>query len=149
MKLGSNRAGWNPCKTKYMKNKPYENRKQKGEMKEMYKKSMLKAVVAFAVALVFILPGSAVFANIGRDINESSEFMLAGADYISQSQQTNFDPDWIHFDDGTTVNAIGLTAGGSWEGAIRITPTELVGYDGYEITAVRWHHGAASNSRGW
>ncbi|GAI45048.1 unnamed protein product, partial [marine sediment metagenome] len=54
-----------------MRRKPYENRKQKGEMKEMkevYKKSRLKVVVAFAVVLVFILPGSAVFANVSDTI---------------------------------------------------------------------------------
>jgi len=103
-------------------------------MKETHKK--MKEAGVLLIAVVMILSTVAI-----ADTNESPEFMLAGADYISQSQQTNFDPDWIHFDDGTNVNAIGLTDGGTWEAAIRITPAELVGYDGYEITAVRWHHG--------
>ncbi|MBE3136128.1 MAG: PKD domain-containing protein [Thermoplasmata archaeon] len=129
----------------------------------MKQKNMWKAVMAVAVALAFMLPGSAVFAYdkelmtgvlpiaavmvlstvavVANTNDESPEFMLAGADDISQSPQINtFDPDWIHFDDGTNVMSIGLTAGGTFEGAIRITPAELGGYDGYEVTAVRWHH---------
>jgi hypothetical protein len=125
---------------------------------------MWKAIMAVAVALAFVLPGSAAFAynkelmtgvlpieavmvlsTVAAAANtndESPEFMLAGADDISQSPQINtFDPNWIHFDDGTNVMSIGLTAGGTFEGAIRITPVELGGYDGYEVTAVRWHHG--------
>jgi len=90
-----------------------------------------------------VLSTVAVSANTN---DESPELMLAGADDISSLRQTNaFDPDWIHFDDGTTVSAIGLTAGGTFEGAIRITPAELAGYDGYELTAVRWHHGYTSS----
>jgi len=61
-------------------------------------------------------------------------------------QQTNmFDADWIHFDDGTTVDSIGLNVGGTFEFAIRITPAELVGYDGCDLTVVRWHHGFESS----
>ena len=132
----------------------------------MKQKNMWKAVLAMSVALAFVLPGSAAFAydkelmtgvlptvavmvlsTVAVTVNdESPEFMLAGADDISPSQQTNaFDPGWIHFDDGTTVDSIGLVAGGTWEGAIRITPAELADYDGYEVTAVRWHHGSTSS----
>lgn len=49
--------------------------------------------------------------------------------------------DWLHFDDGTNTNALGLTAGGTFEYGIRLTPDELTGYDGCELTTVRHHHG--------
>ena len=109
-------------------------------MKEMQRKKILKEAGVLLIAIVMVLSTVAVTANTN---DESPEFMLTGAEDILQSQQTNmFDPGWIHFDDGTNVNCIGLTAGGTLEGAIRITPAELAGYDGYELTAVRWHHGS-------
>jgi len=113
-------------------------------MKGSQHKKILNEAGVLLIATVMVLSTMAVTANTN---NESPELMLAGADYISQSQQINtFNPDWIHFDDGTNINSIGLTAGGTWEGAIRITPTELTGYDGYKLTAVRWHHGFNSSS---
>ena len=116
---------------------------RKKKMKEKTGKKILKEAGVLLIAVALVLSTVAVSANTN---DESPEFMLAGADDISSPQQTNaFDPDWIHFDDGTNVNSIGLTAGGTWEGAIRITPTELAGYDGYELTAVRWHHGYTSS----
>ncbi len=72
--------------------------------------------------------------------NDTPEFMLADGDYISQPQTNMFDPDWIHFDDGTNVNSIGIVESGTFEFGIRITPTELVGYDDFTLTVVKWYH---------
>jgi hypothetical protein len=47
---------------------------------------------------------------------------------------------WLGYDDGTAVNALGLTAGGTFEYAIRLTPTELADYGGYGITSVKRKH---------
>jgi len=53
--------------------------------------------------------------------------------------------DWLHFDDGTQYNAIGLTAGGTFEEAVRFSPTELGPYAGYSITQVKvWQGSSAS-----
>jgi len=41
-----------------------KNRKTKGEMKEMHRKNVFKAIVALAVALAFVMPVTA-FANVG------------------------------------------------------------------------------------
>jgi hypothetical protein len=49
--------------------------------------------------------------------------------------------EWLGFDDGTAVNSIGLTAGGTFQYAIRLTPDELAEYGGYYITSVKRHHG--------
>jgi len=48
---------------------------------------------------------------------------------------------WLHYDDGTNENAIGLIDGGTFYFAIRLTPYELNLYSGYELIRVRWHHG--------
>lgn len=53
--------------------------------------------------------------------------------------------DWLGYD-GPNDNAIGLTSGGTFEGAIRLTPTELSGYDGYVISVVKFHHGMAGST---
>jgi hypothetical protein len=48
--------------------------------------------------------------------------------------------EWLGFDDGTAVNALGLTSGGTFEYAIRLTPDELADYAGYSIQSVKRHH---------
>jgi hypothetical protein len=48
---------------------------------------------------------------------------------------------WVHFDDGTNANAIGLTAGGTFQYAIRLTPDELAEFGGDAIQVVRRYHG--------
>jgi hypothetical protein len=96
--------------------------KGREKMKELQRKKILKEAGVLLIAIVMVLSTVAVTANTN---DESPEFMLAGADDISQSPQTNtFDPDWIHFDGGININSLGLTAGGALEGAVRITPTE-------------------------
>jgi hypothetical protein len=53
---------------------------------------------------------------------------------------------WLHYDDGTNVDAIGLTAGGTFYYGIRLTPTELGSYDGYQLTTVKHHHGYSGST---
>ena len=48
--------------------------------------------------------------------------------------------EWLHFDDGTTVNALS-PCGGPFEYAIRLTPDELGDWAGYQISVVKRHHG--------
>ena len=50
-------------------------------------------------------------------------------------------PIWLHFDNGENYNAIGLTNGGTFEYAIRLTPDELGSFEGYAVTTVRWYVG--------
>jgi hypothetical protein len=112
-------------------------------MKEIPLKKILDKAGVLLIAIVMILSAVVVTADTN---NGSPKFIVAGAEDILQSQQTNmFDPDWIHFDDGTNVGAVGIDIGGTFQFAIRITPTELVGYDGYELTVVHWHHGYMSS----
>jgi len=109
-------------------------------MKETTSKKT-KDVGVLLIAAVMVLSTVVVTA----DTNDESEFMLVSAD-IPQPQQTNtFDPDWIHFDDGTPVNAFGTSAN-KIEGGIRITPDELGNYDGWNLVAVKWYHPVASGT---
>ncbi|MCH7760036.1 hypothetical protein IIA15_01325, partial [candidate division TA06 bacterium] len=48
--------------------------------------------------------------------------------------------DTLSYDGPDETNAVGLTNAGTFEGAIRLTPTELGSYAGWEIVAVIWYH---------
>jgi len=65
---------------------------------------------------------------------------------ITKPVVTGFEPQWIHFDDGIYNTAIGLTAGGTYEAAIRITPDELEDLDGYTLTSVKFYHHVTSGT---
>ncbi|MCF8301903.1 MAG: T9SS type A sorting domain-containing protein [Bacteroidales bacterium] len=47
------------------------------------------------------------------------------------------DPQWIHWDDGTNGNTIGLTSGGSFELAAKWDPSHIMDFDGFSITKVK------------
>jgi hypothetical protein len=89
---------------------------------------------------VFVILSSTIIVTAN---DQTPQFIRACAKNTSGSQQTNLfnPPGWIHYDDGTNVDAVGLGSGGTLYWAIRITPDELVGYDGYMLTVVRWFHG--------
>ena len=112
-------------------------------MKEMISKNnILKRAGVLMIAAVMVLSISAVTANTMND-QSSKTTMLSVVDmmdYIPQSQMNIFDEDWIHFDDGNTEWGIGLSGGGTFEGAIRITPDELGDYDGWILTVVKFCH---------
>jgi len=110
-------------------------------MKEISKK--MKESSVLLIAAVIILSTAVITANTD---DQSSEFMSASGDYILhpqqlQPQQTNAFDNWIHFDNGETVDALGLIFGGTFEFAIRLTPDELGDLAGYHIETVRYQHG--------
>ena len=47
---------------------------------------------------------------------------------------------WIYYDDGEVYAGIGLADGGTFEGAIRITPYEFAGYDGWNLTKIKFYY---------
>lgn len=110
-------------------------------------KKILKNVsILVAVAMVLSSVGA-----MAVDDNPSEPVLsLAGTEYTDCILQVHrldtFDEHWIHFDDGENYQAIGLSAGGTFEGAIRITPDELEGYDGWKLITVRWFHFVASGT---
>lgn len=111
-------------------------------MKQIQNKKIKQQASFLSMTIILILSTTAVAANP----QQPDCWFLAAGDPARLKHISMFDPSWIHFDDGTNVNAIGLNNGGTFEGAIRITPGELVDYDGYTLTAVRWHHGFSGGS---
>jgi len=50
------------------------------------------------------------------------------------------DDTYVHIDDGICVNAVGITASGTWETAARFTTAELAPYAGQTIDQIRCHY---------
>jgi len=48
--------------------------------------------------------------------------------------------EWLYFHTGYSNEAIGLTSGGTYEAAMRLTPDELGDYDRWKIASVKWYH---------
>ena len=67
-----------------------------------------------------------------------------GSRKITKIAQPEFSPlpieeDTIHYD-GENDGGIGLTDGGTYEAAIRLTPTELAPYNGWQLISVLFYH---------
>ncbi|OYD13717.1 hypothetical protein CH333_07355 [candidate division WOR-3 bacterium JGI_Cruoil_03_44_89] len=75
------------------------------------------------------------YTELGTD-EETGNDTLSGAFDVSEVVPE----DTISFHGPYDNNAVGLTAGGTYEAGIRITPDELVGYDGWQISSVIFYH---------
>ncbi|UCD12985.1 MAG: hypothetical protein JSW60_05305, partial [Thermoplasmatales archaeon] len=94
----------------------------------------MKKITSILICMLLCVTATTVTGTLNI---ENSDVLVKGTTKIIPTERA----DWLHYDDGTNVNAIGLTAPGSFYWAIRLTPDELSGYDGYELITVRWHHG--------
>ncbi len=101
----------------------------------------MKSILSVAILLFGVLqagkPAGAEkevippFSTAGRGI----AIAVNPADFgAKQPEDTLFYYNYINY------NAIGLTAGGTFEGAIRLTPTELSPYANWKLTKVRFYH---------
>jgi hypothetical protein len=62
---------------------------------------------------------------------------------------SNFSGEWIYYDGGETGEGIGLTNGGSFESAIRLTPEELELYEYWDLSMVGFYHSSESTHFGY
>lgn len=112
-------------------------------MKKALSKNSLKRVGVLLVMTVMVLSATVAVTADTTDDQPLKTMLSAGAmvDYVPQIQQVGlFDEDWIHFDDGVNYDSVGLAFGGTFEGAIRITPDELGDYDDWYLTVVKFYH---------
>ena len=80
-------------------------------------------------------------------LSSAKENQQSGFEYIPQAVPMPLQPtDWLGYDNGVSDNSLGLTNGGTFEYGIRLTPTELAGYDGWDFTTIRHHHGWAGST---
>ena len=122
-------------------------------MKKFWKEAVvfiISVVLISGAASAVVAPEKSTNMNVQKEntINWiSSARENLPQDFIEQSTLIPFPPSvWLHYDDGTNVDALGLTNGGTFEYGIRLTPTELAGYGGLKFTTVKHHHGYGGSS---
>jgi hypothetical protein len=104
-----------------------------------------KIVSIFVCTLLFVTVASVTgIENNEKEENNVFSWINTTGEYNPTTRSPSFDntmsDDWLHFDNGETVNALGLTNGGTFEWAARFTPDELGDWSGRRITVVRYHH---------
>jgi hypothetical protein len=104
----------------------------------MSNQKTMKVAGVLLLSALMLFSASAVTANTTKQSLSITKYTGHG----SSSFVPTMDDAWLHYDDGTCVNSIGLTSGGTFEGAIRLTPTELGPYNGWYLTEIKFFHGA-------
>ncbi|HWR27353.1 MAG TPA: PQQ-binding-like beta-propeller repeat protein [Candidatus Thermoplasmatota archaeon] len=85
----------------------------------------------------------------GDEFPENDQVVnLITLDFLHDAAVKNIaEPVWEYFHNGYANNGVGLTSGGTYEAAMRLTPSELQNYDGGKINAVKfYHHETGSHS---
>jgi hypothetical protein len=99
----------------------------------------MKKIISILISMLLFVTATTVTGTITFDSENDHESNIT---WIGMKISSFGMPlDWLHYDDGTCENALGLTSGGELTEAIKFTPSELSGYDGYEISRVRVMHG--------
>jgi hypothetical protein len=98
-----------------------------------------------AVLTLFFLSSAAIAADIQVrrvDIAEGSHYHIVSVDQFFQLHDVGKRHilDSLYYCNLSTASAIGLSSGGTFEGAIRLTPTELSPYTGWNIIAIVFRH---------
>jgi hypothetical protein len=109
----------------------------------MKNQKFLKIAGVLLLSALLLFSATAVTANTNTNINiKSSAENSKDIVWIqsTESSASSRDTTWVHYDDGTSENGLGLTAGGTIDESIKLTPTELAGLNGY-ITSIKVMHG--------
>jgi hypothetical protein len=80
-------------------------------------------------------------------VNNLTAYNVPGSPDVHLSwSQPGPQPTWIHWDDGTNYDAIGLTNGGTFYVAARFGPDQLMDYDGMSLTKLAIYPRAGSTT---
>jgi|GEM_PF-2342177 len=94
--------------------------------------------------LVSMLMCATVFSVTGtKQLNVENEEVITNA---IETSFCSMYQDWLHYDDGTCENALGLTAGGVLHEVIKLTPDELGSYPNHWFTNIKVMHGWPSGT---
>jgi hypothetical protein len=102
-----------------------------------------------AVLMLFFLVSTAIAVDIDVhtvDIIEGPHHHIVSRDQFPQFRDAGKRHilDSLYYCNLATASAIGLVSGGTFEGAIRLTPTELGPYTGWNIIAIVFRHNESS-----
>jgi hypothetical protein len=92
--------------------------------------------------------GNTLYCEDDLDDEEESRYITPPEDAVPIMQPVEGvnryearEEDLLYYHVGDTIyHAYGIPAGATWEQAIRLTPTELSGYDGWNLTEVGFYH---------
>lgn len=107
---------------------------------------MKKKIISIFVCTLLFVTVAAVTGTENIEKEEFKEFCWINTQGASNptTKSPSFSnlqsENWLHFDNGETINALGLQNGGTFEWAARFTPSELGDWSGRRITVVRYHH---------
>ncbi|MCF8302127.1 MAG: T9SS type A sorting domain-containing protein [Bacteroidales bacterium] len=82
-------------------------------------------------------PVEVVIENPNLDPPNNVQYEVDGNTVMLTWETPGVNPQWIHWDDGTNGNSIGLTSGGSFELAAKWDPSHIMDFDGFSITKVK------------
>ncbi|MGF3584392.1 MAG: OmpL47-type beta-barrel domain-containing protein [Thermoplasmatota archaeon] len=111
-------------------------------------------IVAVAMILSSVVTATVITSNknVSTKTNEiikintnGVKLQVKGPSMLNKNQQTgqestNRDDHIFKFHSGFNNNAIGFTGAMTWEGAMRLTPDELGGYSGWNITKINYYY---------
>lgn len=110
-------------------------------MRKKNRKNILKGAVVLLIVAVMVFSSTATMANTEESQKPlSSAIDTSGETVQTQTETVSFDRGWLYYHTGFDNNGVGLTAGGTYEAAIRFTPAELGAYCNCELTVVKFYH---------
>jgi hypothetical protein len=109
------------------------------------RKNFLKEAIFLLIAVTMVLSTVAVTADTEKSQKTNTLAIVTNSNDNFQQQKsrqeiTSRGSGWLYYHNGYNNNAIGLTAGGTYEAAIRFTPTELTGLCDCKLSVVRFYH---------
>ena len=116
--------------------------------KSMSRKTILKDAGVVLITSLLVMSSVILMADTRKSENATPFAINTDRPDTLQPQTNNgadspcasCDRGWFFYHNGDIYNGVGLTAGGTWEAAIRLTPTELAPYCGCLLTAVKFYH---------
>lgn len=102
--------------------------------------------ILVAAVLIFSSAVSATSTNVNLNLEKKNISNLTVIEAPNLQENDAYRPSsspldlqtWLYYHLGQ-ASGVGLTAAAVWELAMRLTPTELAGYDGYSLNKVKWY----------
>jgi hypothetical protein len=114
------------------------------DKKRLMKNATSAISILVAAVLIFSSAVSATSTNANQSLVTKSKIMPMEAPIQSDTEayRPSYQPldfqTWLYYHTGQT-SGVGFGGAIVFEMAMRLTPTELTGYDGYELNKIRWH----------
>jgi len=94
------------------------------------------ALGEYSVAITGLSANTQYFVRSYLKSGGSVVYATTSSSFTTQS--VNPGNSWLHYDDGTNFDGIGLNAGGDFDVAIRFAPSDISAYNGWKITKIRF-----------